>query len=170
MSAGFTIRVARPDDEPATTALLEASYSELMHASYDQDLLAAALPAFTRANPELLQAGTYHLAESESGLVVGCGGWTRERPGTGDVEDELGHLRHFATHPKWIGFGVGRSVYEVCERQARSEGVTCLECYSSLNAEGFYAGLGFETIRRIDLKLSPHLTFPGVLMRRFIIA
>ena len=168
MSNGFAIRVATLKDELAVSALLEASYPVLMQQDYDRDLLSAALPALTRASPELLQSGTYYVAETESELVVGCGGWTRERPGNGDVEDELGHIRHFATHPKWIGQGVGRSIYDTCERQARSEGVTNFRCYSSVNAEGFYATLGFESIQGMDVPLGPHLTLPGILMWRSI--
>lgn len=166
VSISFTIRVAALKDERSVSALLEASYPVLMQQDYDQGFLSAALPAMTRARPELLQSGTYYVAETERSLIVGCGGWTRERPGKGDVEDELGHIRHFATHPNWTGQAVGRSIYDVCERQARSEGVTCFECYSSLNAEGFYAALGFESIQLMDFPLGPHITLPGILMRR----
>jgi N-acetylglutamate synthase-like GNAT family acetyltransferase len=168
MSTGFAIRVSTPKDELAVSALLQASYPVLMQRHYDKVLLSAALPAMTRASSELLRSDSYYLAEAESGHLVGCGGWSRERPGKGDVEDGLGHIRHFAAHPNWIRRGVGRAIYEVCEEQARSEGVTCFECYSSLNAEGFYATLGFEAIRRMDVPLGPDLTLPGVLMRRSI--
>ncbi len=168
MSTGFAIRVAALTDEPAVGALLEASYRVLMQQAYDQDLLAAALPALTRAQPELLRSGTYYVAETESARVVGCGGWTHERPGQGDVEEGLGHIRHFATHPDWTGRAVGRSIYDVCEREARAAGVTCFECHASLNAEGFYAALGFEATDRMDFPMGPRLTLPGVLMRRSI--
>ena len=52
----------------------------------------------TQANATLISARTYYLAVSDNGLVVGCGGWTRERPGSGEVEPALAHIRHFATH------------------------------------------------------------------------
>jgi N-acetylglutamate synthase-like GNAT family acetyltransferase len=168
MSPDFAIRAATLEDELAVNALLEASYPVLMQMEYDQDLLSAALPALTRAHPELLRTRTYYVAETQSKKVVGCGGWTRERPGKGDIADGLGHIRHFASHPDWIGRGIGRLIYEACERQARSESVTRFECYSSLNAEGFYARLGFETVRRIEIELGPHLTLPSILMRRSI--
>ncbi len=165
MSHGFQVRLATLQDENAVSALLETSYPALMRQHYDRDLLSAALPALIRASPELLQSGTYYVAESRSLAVIGCGGWTRERPGRGDVEAGLGHIRHFATHPDWLGRAVGRSIYEVCERHARSFEVTRFECYSSLNAEGFYAALGFELVRRVNVPLGPDLALPGVLMR-----
>lgn len=41
----FSIRIAKPTDSDAVRALLVASYSSLLTASYDSDLLARALPA-----------------------------------------------------------------------------------------------------------------------------
>lgn len=168
MSHDFRVRLARPRDAKAVGALLEASYPVLMQQHYEPDLLSAALPAMIQASPELLRSGTYDVAETRDHVIVGCGGWTRERPGQGDVEAGLGHIRHFATHPGWLGRAVGRSIYDACARQARFVGVTCLECNSSLNAEGFYAALGFKSIHPMDVRLGPHLSLPAVLMRRAI--
>ena len=168
MSAEFEIRVATPRDEQAINGLLEASYPVLMRRDYDRASLAAALPRMIKANPTLLASGTYYLAFAASRVLVGCGGWTRERPGSGAIEDQLAHIRHFATHPDWIGHGVGRAIYQACVRDARSAGVNCFECYSSLNAEGFYAALGFELIQPLDIAMGSDLTMPIMLMRRFI--
>ncbi len=168
MPADFTVRVATPEDEFAVSGLLGASYPVLMASSYDEAVLAAALTSMTRANPALLSARTYYVAETEDGLIVGCGGWTRERPGDGQVVPELAHIRHFATHPEWVGRGIGRRLYARCEEEARSIGVRRFECYSSLNAEGFYAAIGFRSIRRIEVPMGADLTFPSVLMKRSI--
>jgi N-acetylglutamate synthase-like GNAT family acetyltransferase len=137
-----------------------------MASSYDEESLAPALKLMTRSNPALLGSGTYYVAELPTGLVVGCGGWTLERPGTGTVEPHLGHIRHFARHPGWTKRGVGRAIYRLCEGAARSAGVIGFECYSSLNAEQFYTALGFENIREIDLELQPGVLLRAVLMRR----
>ena len=71
----FWIRIATPTDSDAVSALLVASYSTLLAACYDSDMLASALPYLTKANPTLLACGTYYVVESESGNLVGCGGW-----------------------------------------------------------------------------------------------
>lgn len=164
----FTLRVATPGDEASVNDLLEASYPELMSASYDAAVLADALPLFTKANPSLLSAGTYYLAESAEHGVVGCGGWTRERPGTGGIASGLGHIRHFGTHASWTGRGVGRSIYALCEKEASFAGIQRFECYSSLNGQGFYAAMGFSPIREIEVNLSPSVAIPGILMARTI--
>lgn len=76
----FTIRAAKPEDAANVTALLEKSYATLMAADYDAPTLAAALPLIARANPKLLQAPTYYVAETPSGNLIGCGGWTLKSP------------------------------------------------------------------------------------------
>ena len=80
-----SIRIAGPADSDAVSALLAASYSRLLAARYDRDLLGRALPFMTSANPILLASGTYYVAEREPGHLVGCGGWTTARPGSGEV-------------------------------------------------------------------------------------
>lgn len=165
---GFTIRVAMPEDEAAVSALLAASYSVLMRPDYDKAILAAALPKMTRANPALLSSGSYYLAEMEGGGLVGCGGWTGERPGDGEVVPDLGHIRHFATHPDWTRCGIGQAIYTTCEAAARRAGLRRLQCYASLNGEGFYAALGFRAVREMAVPMGQGLRFPSILMEREI--
>src|SRR3546814_7970500 len=162
------IRLALPDDAAAVTAVLRASYPDLMAEAYDPELLALMLPTITRANPALLASGTYYLAEAE-GEPVACGGWAREMPGSLKVEPGIGHLRHFATRAGWTGRGIGRLIYDRCESQARAAGVSILECFSSRNPEPFYASLGFHTIGEIDVPMSNGMTLPSIHMRREII-
>jgi GNAT superfamily N-acetyltransferase len=161
----YAVRVASPADAEAVGKLLRSSYPKLMASAYDADALAPALKLMTNANPALLGSGTHYVAELATGLLVGCGGWTWERPGTGTVEPQLGHLRHFAVHPDWTRRGVGRAIFRVCKRTAREAGVRVFECYSSLNAEKFYRSLNFVRIREMDMELKPRVTLPGVLMR-----
>ena len=168
MANSFDVRPTTADDEAAVSAVLAASYPKLMARSYDAALLAATLGAMTQANPVLLTSGTYYVAASEDGSVVGCGGWTRERPHVGGVAAGLGHIRHFAVHPDWIGRGVGRALYDRCEQVARAAGIQHFECNASLNAEGFYRTLGFDLVGPIDVSMGPGLNFPNLLMTRAI--
>ena len=164
----ISLRIATPEDAAAVTELLENSYPPLMSPSYDGPNLGDALLLMTRANPALLASGRFHVAVSAEHGMVGCGGWSPERPGTTEVEPGLGHVRHFATMPEWIGQGIGRAIYGRCESQASAEGLARFECYSSYNAVGFYEALGFTRVRQIDVPLAEHLTLPGILMERSI--
>ncbi len=162
----YSLRVAEPADAPAVSALLEASYSLLLAPAYDPAAMQTALPVMTRANLTLLGSGRFHLAVAEEGSLAGCGGWSAERPGSGEIETGLGHVRHFAVHPDWLRRGVGRALLAVCEREARAAGLTELQCFASLNAEAFYGALGFVPLRRHDLAMGPGTTLPSIVMRR----
>ena len=164
----YSVRATTLNDTLSVTALLGNSYPALMESYYQEPALSAALSIICKANPSLLSSGTYYLAETQDSLVVGCGGWTRDRPGEGNIAPKLGHIRHFATQSARVGQGIGRSIYLVCEQQAREAGITQFECYSTLNAEEFYSALGFKPIKPIDVNLSNSVSLPGVLMRRSI--
>jgi len=164
----FAIRVATFADATAVTDVLEASYPDLMRPAYHEAVLQRALPAMVRANPKLLASGTYFVAIANDDFAVGCGGWTHEKPGTGEVQPGVAHLRHFATRPGWTGHGIGRRIYDRCEAEARAAGVSSLEVYASMNAPAFYAALGFSRIDDITVALAQTIEFPSVWMRRRI--
>lgn len=98
----YGIRVATLEDTAGVTAVLTASYSSLLKEHYDAGLLARALPAMTKANPMLLQSGTYFVAEADGDGVIGCGGWTLERPGTTEIaagQEFRGHVTNRSHTP-----------------------------------------------------------------------
>jgi GNAT superfamily N-acetyltransferase len=164
--AEVIVRPSTPADTSEVDALLSASYRALMPAGYEQGLLEKLLPMITRANPRLLGSGTYYLALSGAGEIIGAGGWSEEQPGTGAFLPSTGHIRHFATHPAWLGRGVGRTIYDRSAAEAKAAGMTRLECYASLNALDFYAKLGFKARCRLDLPMIGGLFMPVKLMER----
>jgi len=143
------IRVASERDAASVDHVLQSSYGSLMKDAYDAALLERVLPAMTRANPALLSSGTYYVAMCDTNIVA-CGGWTAQRPGTGEVLPKLGHVRHFATHPSWIRQGFGKAIYSVCECQAVAAGIETFEVLASINALPFYASIGFDMVSRME--------------------
>ncbi len=163
----YVIRIARVGDAEAVEALLKSSYPALMAHAYEARTLGPALERITRANASLLSSGRYFVAESRNTMTIGCGGWAMHAPGTGSrVVEGLGHLRHFATHPDWVRRGVARAIYGQCLAAFRQHAIERLEVLSSLNAEGFYAALGFERVREVDTDLGSGIVFPAILMTR----
>lgn len=158
------VRAARPADAQAITAVLTSAYPGLMAADYDPAVLAAALPAMTRANPGLLASGTYHVQETSAGRIVSCGGWTREAPGTGETRDGVAHIRHFATHVDWIRQGLGTGIFQRCRQQARAAGIETFECLSTLGAEPFYTSLGFDVVERTETRIGGGMKLPTITM------
>jgi GNAT superfamily N-acetyltransferase len=165
---GMRVRVASPEDAGAVSAVLRPSYARLMAPAYPPDLLARTLPLITRANPALLASGRYYLVEAETGEPAGCGGWSAHPPGASEPDPRRAHIRHFATHPAWVGRGVGRMLYESCEGDARAAGFTRFEAWASLNGEGFYAALGFCRLEQIETPMPGGIRFPAVRMERAI--
>ena len=167
MPDDHAVRIAGSGDSDAIETLLEASYYALFKNGYDQAILDAALPIITRANPVLLSSGRFYMTETGT-LAIGCGGWSIERPGTGEIESGLGHIRHFAVHPDWLRRGIGAAILERSVDEARRIGLRSLECNSSLVAVDFYAAHGFRDAGPIDTDLGGNLFLPGTLMLRDI--
>ncbi len=164
MTSPASIRTATIDDQAGVTQVLEASYPALMEQAYDKEILAAALPVMTVSQPALLSSGTYYVAETSDGTIVGCGGWSKERPGSNEIRPRLGHVRHFGVDPNWTRQGIGLSIYRRCVADAKAAGIDRLECYSSLNGESFYLALGFKSLGTIDLPMSEGVLLPSVRM------
>lgn len=160
------MRVATSADSDAVSRLLAASYSSLLRASYDGDLLDRVLPFMIRANQNLLASGTYYVVPDGAGNFIGCGGWTIARPGSGEVREGEAHIRHFATHPGSVRQGVGASLLARCVSDARQLGIRTLHCFSTLNGERFYQASGFDKVEAIDVPMGPTLKFPGIWMIR----
>ena len=157
------VRRTYPEDEALIDELLERAYPTLMADAYRKEVLSAALPFLTKSNMELLKSGTYYVAE-ESRRVLGCGGWTLQRPGTSEITPGIAHLRHFATDPACVRQGVGRTIFRECAQAAAKAGATMFQTYSSLNAESFYQSLGLTRVRLIDLPRPSTVPIPAILM------
>jgi N-acetylglutamate synthase-like GNAT family acetyltransferase len=161
------VRVANDNDRAEIETLLSRSYPALMKESYPPDVLQAALPLMTRANPELLSSGSFYVAE-KSGAIVACGGWTFNAPGSQSLVDGLIHARHFAVDPELAYHGLGRLLFNRCVADAAAKGATTIQAFSSLNAERFYRRMGLRTIEYSQIPVTGNVHFPIVVMEGII--
>lgn len=162
------LRRAKPADAAAVSSLLETSYRTLFAPDYAPEVLARALPLMTRANERLLASDTFYVVEAPGAQIVGCGGWSKELPGTGAVSPGLAHIRHFATHPDWLRKGIGRQIFERCLHDAKAEGIERFFCFSSLSAVEFYRTQSLRVLQALDLRLTADITIPSVIMERML--
>lgn len=174
----WIVRPANLQDQDAVNQLLETSYSALLPRDYPPEILTKAIPRITRARPDLLSCGTWYVVEHPiTHELVGCGGWTPIAPSNlktiSDLLDESQppHLRHFATHPDWLRQGIGTEIWKRILRDLHSDSrsaknITALEVFSTLTAKSFYASLGFEVVKDIEIPLGEDILFPSILMRR----
>ena len=165
----ITIRTAIPADQELLTGLITASYRTLDSGQYDPAKLAAAMPLMSKANPNLLASGTYYVAEID-GAAAACGGWTFERPGSGgEVEEVVAHIRHFATHPRYLRRGLARMLLDRCLKEAAARGAKLMKSQATLPAEKFYAAAGFRTTRPIEVRMGPEIMLPALDMERRLV-
>jgi GNAT superfamily N-acetyltransferase len=143
--AGATpaIRPLRQTDLDPIGALQEASILALGAATYTGAQLEAWARFGWHYRRKLLEdEGAFFVAERPEGLV-GVGGWSPDGEAVA-----LAWLRYLFVHPGSTGQGVGRRLVETIEADARSRGRTGFRVWSSLNAAGFYAALGYRRMRQ----------------------
>lgn len=79
------------------------------------------------------------------------------------------YLRQFAIDPSYTGLGVASTIWKRTLKDLEtitSKTNPKLEVFSSYNAERFYKGRGFTTIKETTLQFSEDVQFPVLLMQR----
>jgi len=175
----FRLRAARRDDIPDIERLIERSVRELSVAHYVEAQIDSALRFMFGVDSQLIDDGTYHVVEAD-GTLAAAGGWSRRRTLFGgdqwkhgadeplDPAREPARIRAFFVDPAWSRRGLGRSLYEVCLRDALSAGFRRLELMATLPGEPLYRALGFAADERIELALPDGVRVPLVRMSRSI--
>ncbi len=78
---------------------------------------------------------TFWIAAAEDGSVIGFSSWRR---------DELVSL---FVDPAWHERGVGRALFDACEKDAAENGHAPRRLTATLNAVSYYEALGFRQVR-----------------------
>lgn len=169
------IRRARHDDIGAIEALIERSVRSLSVAYYDEAQVESALTYMFGVDSQLIDDGTYHVAESERGLAA-AGGWSGRRTLFGgdqwkhgadeplDPTCEPARIRAFFVDPSWARRGLGRMLFETCLDEARRAGFRRFELMATLPGEPLYSALGFTADERVELTLPDGRVVPLVRM------
>ena len=157
---GLTHRIAREDDIPALSAVMDAAIAELQRGFLDADQIASSR-MIMGLDRQLVADGTYFVVE-EDGAVAGCGGWSRRAtlyggdhtPGRDaallDPTREAARVRAMYTHPAFARRGVGRLILELCEAAAKAEGFSRLELMATLSGRALYSQCGYTDIEAIE--------------------
>ncbi len=176
----LTIRLATPADIPTLKDLIEASVRGLQTRDYTAVEIEGALASVFGVDTQLIADGTYFVAEPESDVIAGCGGWSKRRTLFGadhwtHREDELldpgtepAKIRAFFVHPDWARRGVGTAILDACENAAIAAGFTRLEMGATLTGVPFYAARGYRASDRFNVPLSNGETLPIVRMKKSV--
>ena len=155
------IRVATLQDVPTLREPDPPLRGELSKTYYTPAQVESAIRYIFGVDTQLIEDGTYYVAETE-GRIVGCGGWSKRKTMFGgdqmkDAQDPLldpahdaGRIRAFFIHPQWARRGIGRGIIQACEDAAQAAGFCRMELVATMPGEPLYAALGYAVTRRFD--------------------
>jgi nucleoside 2-deoxyribosyltransferase/GNAT superfamily N-acetyltransferase len=173
----YSLRAATLHDRANLQLLIERSVRELAAGDYTAEQLEAALRGTFGVDSQLIEDGTYFVAEAGARLV-GCGGFGVRRTLFGgdsggerdasrlDPAVDAARIRAFFVDPEHARRGIARALLERCEREASAHGFTRLELMATLPGLRLYTALGYVRADPIDYPLAPGLTLELVPMTK----
>lgn len=184
--ANIRIRPAVREDVAVLRPLIEASVRGLQAQDYTPAQLESALRTVYGVDTQLIDDGTYFVAEAQSDgrstgskwLVVGCGGWSKRKTLYGgdqfggrqdsllDPQKDAARIRAFFVHPRWARLGIGTMILRACESAAMAAGFTRLEMGATLTGVPFYQVMGYSALEELKVTLGDGESLPIVRMAK----
>lgn len=174
----YRIRVATLADEAVLRPLIARSIHTLGAADYTASQIEAALAGAFGVDTSLIRDGTYFVVLDEDQSIVGCGGWSRRRTLFGgdtraerddswlDPQRDAAKIRAFFIEPAHARRGLGRSLLERCEREARAAGFSRCELMATLPGRRLYSRYGYQSQPAIEHALPGGLSITFVPMHK----
>jgi GNAT superfamily N-acetyltransferase len=173
----YIIRKAMLDDREAIERLIVESARNLSREDYSEQQIEAAIATVFGVDTDLIMDGTYFVADS-SGMLVGCGGWSRRRTLFGgdrfsirdssalDPNSEAARVRAFFVHPACARMGIGRAILAACESEARAYGFRSLELMATLPGLKLYRACGYAGDERVEYEMEDGVRLALVPMKK----
>lgn len=185
MCARFKIRNARIDEVGELTELIKSSVRGLQANDYTKSELEAAIDSVYGVDTQLIQDGTYFVAETiptredgDEATKVACGGWSKRKTLYGadhwteredtllDPQTDPAKIRAFFVHPDWARQGIGTLILERCESEAQAAGFKSFEMGATLTGVPMYSARGYEAIENLSVPLNNGEALAIVKMRK----
>jgi GNAT superfamily N-acetyltransferase len=165
----YPLRTATHADRPALRILIARSARELGAGDYRPEQIEGALQGAFGVDTQLIDDGTYFVAEAADGLI-GCGGWSWRRTlfgGDSHAERNAGELDpRTDAAPEYARRGIGRALLERCEAEARARGFTRFELMGTLPGVRLYQALGYVPGELTHYPVAPGVTIEFVPMHK----
>ena len=174
------IRKARLEDRESIQKLIADSARFLSRKYYRDEQIEAAVADVFGVDTDLIDDGTYFVAEA-GGELVGCGGWSKRRnlyggdqypvrnEGRLDPQSDPAKIRAFFIHPHHARKGIARTILQRCESEARVEGFRALELMATLPGVPFYESEGYVSGGELfELQLSSGIVLELLPMRKHL--
>ena len=171
------IRKATIVEREPIKQLIADSARQLSRQHYNDAQIEAAIALVFGVDTDLIEDGTYFVAEID-GRLVGCGGWSKRKALYGgdqyaareagylDPQSEPARIRSFFIHPDHARKGIARTMLSRCENEARAAGFRALELMATLPGIEFYKFCGFKEIGKFVLDLTQDVKLELVPMRK----
>jgi len=174
----YQLRTATHGDRAALQTLIARSARALGARDYRPEQIEAALQGAFGVDSQLIDDGTYFVAETRDGELIGCGGWSRRRTLFGgdshaernaaelDPHTDAARIRAFFVDPGHARQGIGRALLERCESEARARGFSRFELMGTLTGVRLYQALGYVAGELMHYPVAPGVTIEFVPMRK----
>jgi GNAT superfamily N-acetyltransferase len=162
--ASFRLRVAEDRDVTGIRGLIGESVRGLQAGDYSAAQIEGALATVFTVDSQLIVDGTYFVAETETGELAGCGGWSfrktlyggdhqveRAEPERLDPAVDAVKVRAIFVHPKFARQGLGSLILKEAEDAAVAAGFRRFEMGSTLTGVALYALKGYKEVARIGV-------------------
>lgn len=171
----FNLRKASFSDVPALEALIDASVRGLQQEDYSPAQIDLALRTTFSVDSQLIQDGTYFIAE-RAGEIAGCGGWSRRKTLCGgdhhasrdngllDPTHDAAKIRAIFVGPRYARQGIGGLILKAAEDAAVAEGFTHFEMAATLTGVPLYRLKGYRVVERSEVPLACGVSLPVVHM------
>ncbi len=179
MSAEPALRLAREDDIPSITTLIDVSVRGLSQAHYSPEEIEESLVSVFGVDSQLIADGTYFVIEC-AGELAASGGWSKRttlyggdqvRAGADallDPSTDAARIRAFYVSPRFARRGLARLLYQTCEAAALAAGFRRFQLGATLPGVPLYEKLGFRALGPMDRSMGNGLTLGIVHMERAI--
>ena len=173
------LRQASLADVPALKALIGSSVRGLQAGDYTPEQMESALRTTFTVDTQLIEDGTYFIAEQDE-TIVGCGGWSRRKTLFGgdrhtvrdgamlDPACDAAKIRAIFVDPRYARRGIGSFILKAAEDAAIAEGFTQLEMGATLTGVPLYLLKGYRVVERIAVPLEHGGSMPVVRMMKAI--
>jgi GNAT superfamily N-acetyltransferase len=168
------LRLARHQDMPVLSALMDKAIGELLQAFLPPEGVKASYEVMG-LDTQLITDGTYFVVE-DGDAIAGCGGWSRRATLFGgdhsagrdaallDPAHDAARVRAMYTHPDHTRKGVGRVVLDACEAAARADGFSRVEMAATMGGVPLYRACGYQDIEPFTARTSTGYEVPLIRM------
>ena len=178
----LTFRRATPEDIPAIADVISESVSVLAKGIYDERQIELSIRTVFGVDDQLIADGTYFVAQSSTGKIAGCGGWSKRKtlygasvygdsrdPELLDPRVDAAKIRAFFIHPDFARQGIGSAILEICESEAKQAGFTKAEMMSTLPGVPLYSTRGYAGDESVQIPVGDGVEIECIRMQKELI-